>query len=96
MKIYLLSEFHLLRNCFKTEAEEIKICTRRTVDFVERWALELFGEILDLMCYNYPEESDKCDRIIAQVPKLNFTGIQKPKSFIPPLLHILKVIGDYE
>jgi hypothetical protein len=48
------------------------------------------------MCYNYPEESDKCDKIIAKVPKLNFTGIQKPKSFIPPLLQIMKVIGDYE
>ena len=52
---YLISEFNILRECFKTEAEELKICTKKTIDFVERYALEMFGEILNLMCFEYTD-----------------------------------------
>lgn len=54
---YLLfdSEFNVLKECFKSEAEEVKTCSKKSIDFVERYALELFGEILNLMCYDYQD-----------------------------------------
>ncbi|CAG2120260.1 unnamed protein product [Medioppia subpectinata] len=90
----LCCEFNKLRECFKAEAEEVKICTRRTIDFVERYALEMFGEILNIMCYEYQDSSDRCDKVTREIPQLDFDGVKKPRSFIPPMLDILKLIGD--
>ncbi|XP_054155304.1 uncharacterized protein LOC128953808 [Oppia nitens] len=90
----LCCEFNVLRECFKQTAEDNKECTRRTIDFVERYALEMFGEILNLMCFDYHDSSDKCDRIRSLVPDIKYEEIEKPKSFIPPMIDILKDIGN--
>ena len=112
--IDFFSEFNRLRDCFKGEAEEVKECTPRTIDYVERWATEIFGEIMDLMCYEYPAglillnlnlrliinfifylilASDKCDKVILNIPKINLNGVILPKSFLSPLMDIMGDLG---
>ncbi|XP_054155302.1 uncharacterized protein LOC128953806 [Oppia nitens] len=85
--------FHKLRECFISEAEEVKECTPRTITYISRWATEIYGELMDIMCFEYPDSSDRCIKVIDGLPDIDLSGIIKPKSFLSPLL---KIFGDFD
>ena len=40
-----------------------------------------------------PIASDRCDKVRSKVPEMSFEGVKKPKSFVLPILDILKDIS---
>ncbi|CAG2116698.1 unnamed protein product, partial [Medioppia subpectinata] len=87
--------FNQLRQCFISEAEEVKQCTPRTIDYMARWATEIYGELMDIMCYEYPESSDRCVKVISEIPEIDNNTV-RPQSFISPLITLLGNLGDDE
>ena len=79
--------------CVKTETEEYKQCSRATLDYVFRWMDDIFSGIMNLLCANYEEGSDKCDKLIQQTPK-SFNTTRRMRSFVIPAIDIISNIKD--
>ena len=90
--MFCFSNYHKFKECFISEAEEYKICTKTLIDRVEHWIDEILGELINLLCYNYEPGSSKCERIIGLTPKIkNKTTFKSP---IIPAIHLFSNIKD--
>jgi hypothetical protein len=76
-----------------SEAEELKQCTRETVDYVDKFIGSLLDSFLQFVCFQYDESNEKCEQLVTETPKRNMS-IPRPKSFLPPLVAIAASIGD--
>ena len=87
------SNFHQLVQCLTDEAEEVKACTKKTVDYLTKYAHKIIDPIITIICNEYSEPSDRCDRLVRITP--NRTKSQpKYHSFIKPLINIGISLAD--
>jgi hypothetical protein len=87
--------FHELVKCLLNEAEEVKVCTRKTVDFVVKYVTKVIEPIMLLLCNNYDESNAKCDQLVRETPKRNATQ-KRYKSVLLPTLNIAMSLEEYE
>lgn len=64
-------------------------CTERSVEQVDRFTSQLAGDVLNLLCTEYDEDSDKCSKMIT--PKRR-KDQKRTKSFLRPLIDLLLTI----
>ena len=83
-------------HCLTEEAEEVKKCTKKTVDYLTKYAHKLIDPILTILCNEYSEPSDRCDKMVRLTP--NRTKAQrKYHSFLRPLINLgLSLANDQE
>lgn len=90
---FSISNFNKNRECVRSESEEFPVCTPHTRDFVERYFDDVLGGIINLLCANYEEGSDRCEQIIGLTPE-NLNKENRPKSVILPAIDIISNIKD--
>lgn len=83
-----------MRECLRTETEEHKICTRATIDYVERYAMEAIQPILSLLCYEYEEGSDVCTKLVQQTPQRDLTKRRAKSPLLPAIDLVLSFKDD--
>ena len=91
--MFCFSNYYKFKECFISETEEYKICTKTLIDRVENWIDEILGELINLLCYNYEAGSSSCERIIGQTPQIN-NRIRGFKSPIIPAIDLFSNIKD--
>ena len=79
--------------CIRTELEEYKECSRATVDYVFRWMDDIFSGMINMLCNNYEQDSDRCILLIEQTPK-SFNTTRRMKSIIIQTIDIISNIRD--
>ncbi|CAG2116824.1 unnamed protein product, partial [Medioppia subpectinata] len=85
--------FHQLIRCLADEADDVKQCSRKTVDFIVKYVNKLIEPILMIMCTEYSEPSDRCDALVERTP--NATASQRRyKSFLMPIINVAMSLGD--
>ena len=73
----------------------MKACTKKTVDYLTKYAHKLIDPIVMFLCNEYTEPSDRCDKLVTITP--NRTKSQrKYHSFVRPLINIALSIGNDE
>ncbi|XP_054155311.1 uncharacterized protein LOC128953815 [Oppia nitens] len=85
--------FQHLIQCLTDEAENVKQCTRKTVDFVLKYLNKMIDPLLNLICGDYGQPSDKCDAMVRLTPNIT-KGQTTYKSFMMPLINLAISIGD--
>lgn len=87
------SNFHQLVYCLTEESEEVKQCTKKTVDYLTKYAHKIIDPIMMILCQEYSEPSDRCDNLVRITP--NRTKSQrKYHSFLRPLINIAMSLGE--
>ena len=75
------------------EAEDVKQCTKKTIDFVTNYVHKLIDPMIFVLCNEYSQPSDKCDKMVRQTP--NRTDDQpKYQSFLMPVIAIAMSFDD--
>lgn len=65
------------------------ICTEDNLTEYERLIDGYAIEILNLLCGDHTEDSDKCEKIVKQTPA-KLASQRKPKSLLPPFIRNLE------
>jgi len=65
-----------------------KSCKQENTAEIERIIDGYANEVLNLLCGDYTEESDKCNGIVNKTPKKQSTQ-KRPHSFLQPFVSIL-------
>ena len=88
--LFCFSNYHTFKDCFISEAEEHKICTKTLIDRVENWVEEIIGEIINLVCYRYEDGSSRCEPIIALTPQTD----DETTRFKTPLIPAIQLFSN--
>ncbi|CAG2167406.1 unnamed protein product [Oppiella nova] len=80
-------EYFRIFSCSETRMRTVKGCTEQQIDITLDWIRSLFGNVIDLICSDYTEGSDKCSSL-EPVPKKR-KNQRRPKSFMLPLVDLL-------
>jgi len=87
---------NVVRDCAKQEGRQQEVCTPQTIDSIERYALQTFGSLVRLGCSGYLDNYDRCDGILAEMPKLNLTNYVRPKSYFPAAMDLMDSLPDFD
>ena len=92
------SHSHVYRVCLKEATEETFGCTQKTIDWAEDFVLKtMLGGSIDLVCGQYFQASDKCNKLIKETPKPVYSeSYQRPKSMIKPMISLMETFPDLE
>jgi len=85
-----------LRLCFRDSTEETEGCTRHTIDWAEKWVLDIYGGAIQVTCGDYFDSSDKCDKLIRETPKNDPKTYVRPKSFFKPMIDLMESFPDLD
>jgi hypothetical protein len=85
-------EYHKIFDCIQAQGIRVKGCTDKHLEISADYIKSHFSNVLDLMCGDYSESSDKCD----SVPKLSKRrkNQRRTKSFVMPLVKLLKDLPE--
>jgi len=84
-----------LRQCFRDATESTKGCSKHTIDLTEKMVMDLFGSSASLVCGEYFGSNEKCDKLIAETPKMDSKTYVRPKSFFLPGIALLESFPDF-
>lgn len=76
----------------ETRGSRIKECTPKDLEVCQRFVQSVFGEAINLLCTDWTEGSDKCEKL-PPVAKKNKSQ-RRTKSFILPLIDLLSSLSD--
>ena len=81
-----------MKNCIMSSAENEKnVCSESNVDEIERIVDGYAFDVLQLLCGDYTEDSDKCVKLLPKTPKKLSTQ-KRTKSMLPPFINILNSV----
>ena len=79
-----------MKSCIlkSTEKHSKSTCSETNVEEIERIIDGYAFDVLQLICGDYNEESDKCVVMLPKTPK-RLPSQKRPKSILPPFINIL-------
>lgn len=93
--IFFHSNYFQFKQCNQRAYEKhTQSCNRRAIDGQEKLIDAYALDVLRLLCGEYTEESDICDKIINKTPKSKLKENDIPKSPINPFIAILNSIKE--
>lgn len=82
------SNFYKLKQCLMTNGRKLAVCDDRRLNTIDSFMQALTGNLLRLACNEYPEDSDKCAKIISMTPPKP-TSAPRARSFFLPMTQIV-------
>ena len=76
--------------CVRQACERSKQCNSKSIDFVVDVIKQLSENVVNMLCSDYSDNSDKCDKVVKMDIKTPSKNANKrAKSFIKPIIKIL-------
>lgn len=79
------SETHKFLDCFHSGRKKFPVCTEEIIEAGMKILDSLIGNMVNVLCGQYDDESDKCDKL--ETPKKK-SNQKRTKSFIIPMIDV--------
>lgn len=85
--------FFNVKKCFWDNGKKVSKCNDKRIITSEKFLDALSGNIVDVLCTEYDEGSDRCDKMIAKTPPKP-ENVTSAKAFFVPILKIWSDLGN--
>lgn len=87
---YVCCLFHKFKSCVSNVIKKLPTCTAANIEYFITNINGIGAEVLELSCGPFPFGSDKCAKLLVELPKLPVKGkSSSAKSFLLPLIEIV-------
>lgn len=89
---HICCEYFKIFPCIATRSKRISTCTENHITTATDFVRSILGNVIDLLCGDYTEGSDKCDSLGRPPKKLK--SQRRTKSFMLPLVEIFATFPE--
>jgi hypothetical protein len=91
-EFFIFSEYTNFKNCFSKNGKNVELCSEDQLETVTDFIDSVTSNLINLLCGDYTEGNDKCEKLEASPKKNN--SEKRTKSFFLPFVQVFESFAE--